>query len=316
MKTWRDNADGMDPELFGPEGHRLFNPMQFEDPSIGKLPHQDRENMRYLAHSPVAVRAPLESIPSIARTGDLRNQHEVGDSRGDYNPRGRKSWEKRVGFPANPVYGYLDTQTHEQELVGAKRLGETHGQPRAEHYGEAKFTLNTPRSKVTVLNGDTLGVATPPRDLTAVRKDGEIPTGSEMFGNHRINGYMEAQVHGPVSETGNVRVPMSDVHSIEVDVDWGSLTNVKVPGPAREKHEAVIGLGEKYNVPVSFNVEEHRYQPPLPYTDDELLDQGFHVGDEQSTRYAPAHFEGTRGYENLTRGVVNLTPNRFRERVL
>lgn len=177
--------------------------------------------MEGAAEFPVVIQAPLMYADTILEDG-FKNQHELGHSRGTFNPSIRKEAEleafaideSKAALSDYPIYGYLDVPN---SYVGA--------------YGDVTFVLKEDiKSRTTMTAGDSLYsfrnglVAGTP--VTKPGKEGWDGYVDEMVaGKGRPSkavgqmGYFEAQIHGGIKA--------SDIASIELrrDVfsrDWAN----------------------------------------------------------------------------------------------
>lgn len=253
-----------------------------------------------VAHSPIAVRAPIEDLSDIAE-GGLRTQHETGYSRGFYGPEDRSKFEiNTAGFSDHPVYGYMDIPEHESA---------------ASHYGEAKIRMRPHvRDRTTVMEGDSLDSRNQPAPVNDVAS-GRTPlpkwTDEGPAFDDSDLGYYEAQIHHPedvesasystVSRRPLSRVPVTDMAS--VDLDWEQYEDFRENaldqndvanwdpewGPDYMDRESRRNLGQQFadqGVSVWHQERKHAYQPPLDLGEETLSEAGF--------RPASRYFEGAQ----------------------
>lgn len=244
-----------------------------------------------VAHAPTAIRAPWTAAPGILQTRDIRSQHETKSSKGYLNPGYRALAEEAMDFPDHPVYGYQDIPDEGRAYDAGS------------HYGNLKFTLKGEvKDRTTILNGDSLtGTDKPAKPIPVrdVQRGGtRLPKDSDAWNETpdqqaKVEGYVEAQIHTNDPSQKLSRVPLSDVHSL--DIDHG--------GPANPVFHKLGAQFQKKGVSTWHTTTESAYQPPLPFGHGKLMtDHGFEEHDlgkgSRYVRYSdktPFH-----GPENLT----------------
>jgi len=242
-------------ELFDPNPYYKHNP----GPSESQKLAEDQELLR--TGRPV-VRAPSKAMPGILSKGQFLTQHDTNTTRGAYNPNFRSEWEQDAGFERPPVYG-----TYQQ---GGGEAVDPDADP-ARQYGEHYFTLSEEtRDRARVLHGDSLGSETYPEPVTDLMEDKdpipELDVSQYVF--HVP--YTETQVEPREGEKG---VPLSDVASARIDItppgnwDWTEYNHQ----PAKLGYARDL---QRQGIPTKVTEETISYQPPLPYTDEELTAGG------------------------------------------
>lgn len=251
--------DHLHPQLFEP-GRRSSAPK----------PDRDSEVQEQLRGADLIVRAPEHALPGILGDGYLKTQHETTGSGGGYAPDARALQEAEMGFTDNPVYGMLVSPVEKDPFTKSRDDGE--------HYGSFKFTMkNSVRDRTTVTDGDSWMESTRkpenhPVPLRAVEAGQAVPPVTmpdDRWGRGHLD-YFEAQIHNPSGE-GRGRLPLSDVSSLDVDhMDPESgLPRFVASYPE---------LGQQFQdagVSTWHNVARRARQHPLPFTSEELDDQGF-----------------------------------------
>lgn len=149
----------------------------------------------FLEESEVSIRIPSRVLGDIVEDGKFKNQYEVGESGGQYNPKLRQACEAQafdVGIgeepSAYPVYGYMS-----HPKAGG-----------ADSYGAIEVILKPSiKDRTTFTVGDSLG-ALEYKEIgpTPVNKPGKLSWDafcSDVFLNSFEMEYVEAQIHGGVS---------------------------------------------------------------------------------------------------------------------
>lgn len=217
---------------------------------------------------PVAVRVPEKVLPKVLQTGDIRSQHDTNSSMGYLNPSHRMEAEIDMGFDDHPVYGYIDESDPSDLLGGHLR-----------HYGNVKFEMkNSVKDRTTILEADSLPYEgysdiSQPVPVRNVQQGERLPHFMDAEAGQDIDGepdFIEAQIHS-TPETANPerrsRVPLSDVHSATIEHLDRRVDNFSY----KDMGDELTSRG----VNVEHLVPETREQPPLPFDNLELGQQGF-----------------------------------------
>jgi len=279
------------------EDQQLFDPGPPGDPNSPE--NLKKHYQELVSYNPVTVRAPIKAIPGIKGSGEILTQHDVGSSMGFFSPKARGVWEERAGFERSPVYGSVDIP---DEHTGIR--------DRASQYGQASFRMKPEvRDRTRITLGDSLGAnVNPPglRDVESGREEVVDTTRSHEQRNHPPTRtlspytYIEAQIEPREGERG---VPLSDVQS--VDLTTASSPSTDLGRDIGKEMREFESLG----VPASISKNEMRYQPPLPYSPQELLDQGFRPTrrelDDGSPESVTMYFRSNKDAEEITRENIH-----------
>ncbi len=271
-----------------------LNERQFQEPQLFEASEYDvpeptlderyEDVMREMASYGVAqVNVHPHAARGILDEGEILSQHYTDGSSGVYDPRKRAALEEEWGID-RPVYG----------TVQVPRQGEL-GPTEEAQYGSISIALKrSTRPRTTVTHGDSLDLegGRPPVPIDDVAEGRAEAPVSELM--HTITEdwregmvkdptrppyyeWMEAQIVPAIPDyLGGTRgIESTDFR--EVHLPMGPYAPEKNTRYVLDQEMMEIGQGfEDIGVPAYLHRVEDRYQPPLPYSDEELEDQGFH----------------------------------------
>jgi len=302
-----------------------LNERQFQEPQLFEasrydvpeptLDDQYEDAMRDMASYGVAqINVHPHSARGIIDEGEILSQHYTGKSEGVYSPHRRSALEEEWGL-ARPVYG----------TVQVPRMGVL-GNEEREQYGDIAIALKrSTRPRTTVTHGDSLALeyGDRPEPIDAVAEGWAAPvsqgTGEETEDYRRgmvedptrppYYEWMEAQIEPTPGHRG---VDVSEFREVHIPLSTHSPEKSSSSGPRSSRDRGMVSIGkgfEDIGVPAYLNRTEQRYQPPLPYSDEELIEQGFSVG---SRRHVRRDTDLSHIFENVERVDKSYRAKEFR----
>lgn len=171
--------------------------------------------------SDVNMRVPSEVMDKILKDGVFKNQHATGTSRGDLDPSSRLEAERNafgdhLSKPEElPVYAYVNTYDK-----GYK--------PSVSGYGDVRIVFNEDVKRRTTITGqdsltpfyDSAGAPSPMLKPDIVSLDGDVD--AYKTGSPPSWGYIEAQIHGPLTT--------KDIKHVYIPRDNKLIQQVKASG--------------------------------------------------------------------------------------
>jgi hypothetical protein len=257
----------------------MLSPRQFSQPEFPGMPGRlTPDDVKSRANKKVgqtlatfgnmAISTVPEKAFGIARTGDIRTQHETGTSGGIVNPSFRAELEADMGFERYPVYGYL-------------RRGDENPP-----YGNVDFQLKpSVKKRSTMVVGDSMNemledwgtsgeVHLDPKPVSEVASGlSEAPLTS-FYDSYDDAHYVETQILSDdrpetLGSQKSTRVPMADVHRVDIYEDDRAYSR----GANRRENFRVGREFHSLGVPVDHVLTDITEQPVLPmdyqvYNDD------------------------------------------------
>jgi hypothetical protein len=185
-----------------------------EDPSRKTLALKELEALpKFIADSKIRIRISVEDALKVLEDGRFKSQFETGDSKGRFDPEGRRQAEADgLGVPEDlddsqrPIYGYLFHDELPQDST-------------VKNYGNVVICLKDDvKARTTATLGDSLGgfedsttVGTPMLDFRNESMNYQFAQYLDAKYFHRSSAYQytEAQIHGGIT--------LSDIDHVEFD---------------------------------------------------------------------------------------------------